>query len=985
MLSEDQINRLFPFNISLSVNGKVKRASNSVIHLNICSVGGQLVDFFEIFDLLDQKKDQFGSLNYSDRYVFKSKNDKYAFKGDFMKLADGFTLLLTTDEDTKKPISNSGKKIELLAKFPDENPNMVMRFNKYGHVLYQNKTTDVFLRNLTPALHDATLNTIGERCLKVLELEKSHQFDLQFDDQYFLFVCQPIAEYGYVNVYGTNVTKQRETEKSVQKQRAFYENILNSLPSDIVALDSEHRYQFINPLSIKDKELREWLIGKTDLDYCKKRNRSLDLAEKRMKSFDEAVKTKKTLAWEEHFINKNGEEEWHLRRLKPVFKDNGELDIVIGYGIDVTPVKQAEKKIKESEERYRQLVEEASDIIYRTDMLGNFTYANPIAKSLTQSIGFNMIGNHFTRLVRKDKREYVAEFYVKQFLSKQLHSYLEFPVQNNEGKEIWIGQNVNLLINDGVTMGFQAVARDISEMRSIQKSLSKAREKAEQSLKTKERFLANMSHEIRTPLNSIIGMSNLLESANLNNTEAKQLSAVQESGKNLLVIINDILDFSKIEAGQLKFESIGFKPIKIIRSVISSLEYKVAAKDVSLYYKTPQVLKDTIVIGDPTRLNQILVNLVSNAIKFTEQGEVAVSVNILKKEKKSVIIEFLVSDTGIGIEKSKLPKIFESFNQADYSTTRKFGGTGLGLSITKKLIVSQGGKISVTSELNQGSTFSFKLDYQLGDYSDLPIASETENNNVSLENINLLLVEDNKMNQFYATSILDKLKVNTRIANNGQEAIDLLKKETYDVVLMDLQMPVMGGIEATRIARSDLKIKTPIIALTANALKGNSEMCLEAGMDDFLSKPFYESDLVVILQKHLNHLKLKSKKPDYLQKEEVPSNETNNTLYDLTQLEIIASGNKDFVAKMINLFLDEMPKNIAEINSGLQSKDYAKIGSLAHKIKPTIDIMGIAKIKSEIRLLEANCKNMQKLEGVDKLVELVTETLTSVLERLREL
>lgn len=380
----------------------------------------------------------------------------------------------------------------------------------------------------------------------------------------------------------------------------------------------------------------------------------------------------------------------------------------------------------------------------------------------------------------------------------------------------------------------------IQKEKEAEKAIIKAKELAEQSVRAKELFLANMSHEIRTPMNAIIGMSDLLSQTSLSKEQIQYMDAIKTSGKNLLVLINDILDFSKIDAGKFSLEEIGFRINHTLRSVKSALQMKAQERglDLSLNIK---VSRD-VVIGDPYRLTQVLINLVNNALKFTPEGKVDLIAEIVEESDHQMKLVFAVKDTGIGIPKEKQDLIFESFTQADDSITRKYGGTGLGLTISRKLVEIQGGRMWLESTPGEGSTFYFELTYAKGEEEDLPLAVSKDSIEVaSLKGTKVLLVEDNRMNQFLVKSLMDKRDVYLDIAANGQEGFEMMEINDYDLVLMDIQMPVMDGIECTRKIRTDLKgskRRIPIIALTANALKGDNEIYINAGMDDYLSKPF---------------------------------------------------------------------------------------------------------------------------------------------------
>lgn len=376
---------------------------------------------------------------------------------------------------------------------------------------------------------------------------------------------------------------------------------------------------------------------------------------------------------------------------------------------------------------------------------------------------------------------------------------------------------------------------------NILEDYSDAKEKAEESTKLKEAFLANMSHEIRTPMNAIIGFSDILSRRKLGEEEKKYVRAIKLAGENLLAIINDILDISKIEAGMMTFEEHTFSVNEIFKSLSVMLMEKAKEKNLKLIFSCDEDVPDTL-LGDTTRLTQIIINLVGNAIKFTQKGSINVRAKVLKNNPESIrnentLLEFSVTDTGIGIPKDKLEQIFERFRQAESHTTRKYGGTGLGLSIAKQLVVLQGGTLSVKSELNLGSVFSFFIPYKKSvEVLHAPIIVKKYNIE-ELSKLNILLVEDSPLNVMLILSLFSEYNLKVQVAENGSIALEKLKDKKIDIVLMDMEMPVMNGYETTTILRKELKNNIPIIAMTAHAMSGERERCLSLGMNDYISKP----------------------------------------------------------------------------------------------------------------------------------------------------
>ncbi len=526
----------------------------------------------------------------------------------------------------------------------------------------------------------------------------------------------------------------------------------------------------------------------------------------------------------------------------------------------------------------------------------------------------------------------------------------------------------------------------ISQIDKQNHALTIAKNQAETSAQIKEQFLANMSHEIRTPMNGIMGMAKLLFHTPLTKDQVKYLENIIASSNNLLVIINDILDFSKIEAGKLEFEEIEFNLFDLLKKMEAL--FKEHAENKGLYFKVN--IGDRVpkyVIGDPTRLNQILVNLLGNAIKFTDKGGITLVTKVIEQNHNKSTLTFTVNDTGIGIAEDKLDLIFNSFSQASSDMTRKYGGTGLGLTISKQLTDLQGGSLSVESTENVGSTFYLKLTYKHGKGKS---KDEIEKESVSISDIQftdikILLAEDNEINQLFVKTIL-KPKFNLTIVSNGKKAMDLLKHESFDLILMDLHMPEMDGYETTDQIRklNDLsKRNVPIIALTAAAIKGEKEKCLEKGMNDYISKPFEPDDLIRLI---LNNLRIKPHKNSIKKETTNAKNPKHNFKFvDLSYLESIGDDDGQFKNDLLRIFREQIPKLMTQMTDCLKMKNYAELGAVAHKAKSSVAMLGIKKLKNDMEKLEHDAKLNINTGEYASIIERFDEISTLVLDEIKDL
>ena len=518
--------------------------------------------------------------------------------------------------------------------------------------------------------------------------------------------------------------------------------------------------------------------------------------------------------------------------------------------------------------------------------------------------------------------------------------------------------------------------------KQMEAELMAAKEKADSSVKAKELFLANISHEIRTPMNVIIGMAELLDDAGVSDEYKRYIDAIKSSADGLLELINDILDFSKIEAGHLVLEETPSNLHKLFSQIELTFSERARQKGLFFIQQLDKGISDSLLI-DTTKLTQVLVNLVSNAVKFTNNGFVKVTAKLLEMDEVGQIIRFEVQDTGIGIQGENIDSIFKTFIQEDSTVSRKFGGTGLGLSISRSIIERMDGEIEVISEKGVGSVFHFTLRFLFAKQSSMTATSNKPSaNQKSLKNCRILIAEDNPMNQMLISAILDKEEILYDITSNGERCIQRLKESEFDLILMDIQMPVMDGLLATKFIRNEMGSTIPIIALTANASKDDELIYRDAGMNDHLSKPFRQDALFEKIRI------LCDKQLEIQPVGEVSNTEVLVAKYSLSNIEEIASGDQEFIVSIIDTFCTNTPNYLHQISDAIALKDFEKIRFSAHQMKPSIDILMVTEVKETIREIEeiaARDKNREEeLQLISEKFDHLSQSLNSVITDLTE-
>ncbi len=626
---------------------------------------------------------------------------------------------------------------------------------------------------------------------------------------------------------------------------------------------------------------------------------------------------------------------------------DGRVSGLFGTIQDITERKHIEEEMRVAEKQYRSLFEHSQHMICMHDLEETILSINPAG---AHTLGYEpeeLIGRSVRSLVPV---RYHGEFktYMDEIRKHGTHSGLMRMILRNGEETIWMYSNIRLIDPEGNPFVLSSNV-EITGRYLMEKELRGAKKLAEEALISKDRFVANISHELRTPMNAIGGFTELLRKTNLNIEQGEYTSAIGMATENLTAMINDILDVAKIEAGKIEFERRVFNVRDIMRKSHILLSPKADRSGIKFTWTCDNNVP-TYVVSDDLRLTQVLVNLVGNAVKFTEKGFVSFGCDIKSETEKQINLLFWIEDSGIGIPKEKLEMIFDPFTQASASANRKYGGTGLGLTIVKDLVELQGGTVLVQSAEGIGSRFEVILPVEKID------SGMIQQVDVALQpiehpgNVRVLLVEDHLLNQQLALRLIHDFGFTGALAVNGRAAIEMLKEEKFEVILMDLQMPDMDGYDTTQYVRQKMNIQTPIIALTAHSSSGEKEKCLALGMNDYMTKPYRSKDLYYKIVRAI------SSTPDDVKKPEA------DTVIYSTPLKALAAGDKDFELDMLMMMLKSFPEDFQKMESALAKGDAATMKSIAHRLKSSIALVGEERLNNILVAIEDANGNIEIVE-----------------------
>jgi len=747
---------------------------------------------------------------------------------------------------------------------------------------------------------------------------------------------------------------------ALQESELKYRNVIDQASDIIYTTDEDGVFTFINPIgSNAFGYTLEEIIGKQYIDFVP------DDSKEDVYNYYLNLKDNKIPSdyFEFPIRSKSGTIHWIGQNVNRIEKADGSYSYN-AVARDISLRKKAESDLSkartaliQSEVKYRSVLENMDLGLMEVDRNGIITRVYDRFCKLTGYKEEELIGKDALETFIVKEFEHILKEQDKNRLDRQSGVY-EVQIKHKNGRHIWVVISGAPFYNEnGEVIGSLGVHYDISERKELEDNLRVARHKAIKAQKAEQQFLANMSHEIRTPLNAIIGMSHLLQDTKLDDKQQELVEILFDSAGLLKGLVSDILDISKIDSGMVEITESDFVLVELVGRLVKTFSLRAEEKGIKLKTEVDCGL-ECILRTDRQWVNQILINLLSNAIKFTNQGEVTLKVKKLKENNGFQTLRFEVLDTGIGIKKSEMTYIFNSFKQANNKVRKNYGGTGLGLYISSKLVSLLGGKLEVESKENVGSKFYFTLDIESADKNFVSPIHMNELNFPGFSGFKILIVEDNVMNQKYISSLFEKWKIDFDIANDGLEAIDKFKQKPYDLIFMDLSMPNMDGYEATRIIRSIDQNQIPIIALTASTFLSKKQLALQSGMTDFLAKPFVPEDLFVILQKHLQikdeAKKITSKNNDF------------NILLDRVTLRNLYQDDFGYALDMFETYIQTVGDEVEFLLQYLDPIDADSIRRQTHKMKPIFTMVGLNDITDLCEFVENNVDKIEEAQLREK-------------------
>ena len=754
---------------------------------------------------------------------------------------------------------------------------------------------------------------------------------------YHRLVLSSEGEVRHIDGYMADISERKNLERTLQHQLDIQQKIFDAVPLHLYLKDKKGLYALVNRSYADFKGIpKEEFVGKTVFEILSGKSALMSKEED-----DRVLSTGESAFSEERLARgRDGIRQWHKVIKTPLRDAEGRVIGIVGCSVDITQLKEALDALRESEQRFRSLAEDMPLMISTTLADGTVLYAN---KAYCTCFGIkreDLLGRSFFEFLVEEDRNTIRNSIACRTPDQPIAT-LEERVIVADGTLRWHRwMNRAFFDSEGRVQFLQAVGEDITERKVAEEALLAAKDQAQRASAAKSEFVANVSHEIRTPMNGILGLSELLLETELKNEQRNFARMIHTSASNLLGVLNDILDFSKVEAGRFELNILPFSPADLVRESTELFSPQAASKELSLNLRLDGALP-TLLLGDPVRLRQILINLLSNAVKFTKEGSVTVSAKVLRDGKTSVDLLFSVADTGPGIPDALLEDIFTPFKQGEPFLNRRYGGTGLGLAISSRFVEMMGGFLLVESATGTGSSFSFSLSFEKWKERRLEDLKKREREvlpaRTRVSDPTVLVVEDNAVNRELVRLLLAKAGYEATLAENGREAVDILSTKRFGLVLMDIQMPVMDGYEATATIRdpssSVLDHTVPVIALTAHAVEGFRDECLSRGMDDYLPKPFSSADLLGLLYKWLP-MKTPRAAPEPVQAG-ATSTASDQDIFDADGFFSKLFNDREEGKELLELFIESVPDDLEQLQRAIEGGEYDTAAKTAHTMKGT--------------------------------------------------
>ncbi|MFY0626631.1 MAG: PAS domain S-box protein [Reichenbachiella sp.] len=743
--------------------------------------------------------------------------------------------------------------------------------------------------------------------------------------------------------------ERRVNEEKITDQGARLEAIFDSSSHQIWSVDKKFKLTAFNPNYAENAKSKFGLDTRIGIDLESLKLKGAKKSNNNWKDNYNTAFEGDSINFQQESLTPDNESIWTEIFINPIKLKDGSINEVSVIANDITEKKSSQLALSESESKFREIFESIQDIYFRCNMDGTMIMISPSVKSLDLKEE-DILGHSIFKFFSSDLD---IDEVIKNLFEKKTLQNLEATLVGDENLDFLC--NIRLLFRNKEAVGIEGVARDITELKTINRELVSAKESAEKSLAIKERFLANMSHEIRTPMNGIIGMIDLIGSTNLDTEQFEYVKTIQKSSETLMVILNDILDLSKIEAGKMELKQHPIKLVSTFEKLYDLFSQQAYANNTCLYYHLSDDIPD-VVMMDETRLLQVLSNLTSNAIKFSDgKGTINISLRINATDDKKLTFKVQVKDEGIGIEKENISGLFENFHQVDNSSTKSYGGTGLGLAISKEIVTSMGGKMGVASTPSLGSTFWFTFQAGIVKNKETKPKEIQEPAQIIKEFTKdipkILVVDDNKVNRTVAHQILEKSGCDVDIAESGKAAIKLIQKEKYHLIFMDIQMPEMDGVQTTQKLKSlNIKDLPPIVAMTAYSMEDDEKKFLAAGLDDYVPKPIKAQTIISKVKDHILFEPIEIK-PTLFPDETRELIINQNTLNQISKF-----GGQELVYSVLSDFELEAKELLDNCLKFYKTQEIENIRKELHTLKGSAGTLGIEILEKKVINLERQLK-----------------------------